>query len=71
LDNPNKRAEITQAAAAIDQLLAMNPHEQGEERDGGRRIFFVPPLVVLFSLDTTYSVVRVLNVRDLKRRKTE
>jgi hypothetical protein len=68
IDNVGERAEITRAAATIDQLLVTNPHEQGEDRNDDRRILFVPPLVVLFSVDTNHNVVRVLNVRLLKRR---
>jgi hypothetical protein len=67
LDNPALRAEITEATATIDRLLQFDPHEQGESRDDGRRILFVPPLVVVFSADAERNLVRVLNVRQLKR----
>lgn len=70
LDNPAQRAEFTQATATIDQLLLVNPHEQGESRDDGRRILFVPPLIVIFSVDADHNVVRMLSVRHLKRRGT-
>ena len=70
LDNPAQRAEFTQATATIDQLLLVNPHEQGESREDGRRILFVPPLVVVFSVDIDHDVVRVVNIRHLKPRRT-
>ena len=70
LDNTVQRTEITQATATIDQLLQFNPDEQGESRDDGRRILFVPPLVVIFRVNTEHNMVRVLNVGQLKRRGT-
>jgi plasmid stabilization system protein ParE len=70
LDHDAERAEITQAAAMLDQLLLSDPQAQGESRDDGRRILFVPPLVIVFRVDSDHSVVRVLNVRHLRRRGT-
>lgn len=68
LDNANQRAGITRATAAIDQILQFDPNEKGEARDDDRRIFFVPPLVVIFSVNVDRNLVRVLNTRHLKRR---
>lgn len=70
LDNSDQRAEITQATATVDRILLMNPHEQGESRADDRRILFVPPLVVIFRAQADHNLVRVLNVRHLKRRGT-
>ena len=68
LDNPAQRAEITQATATTDQLLQVDPQTQGESRDSGRRIVFVPPLVIVFRVETVRRVVRILNVRNMKWR---
>jgi hypothetical protein len=68
LDNPIQRAAITQATATTDQLLQDNPHAQGESRDNDRRIAFVPPLVIVFRVETVRRVVRILNVRNMKWR---
>jgi hypothetical protein len=70
LDNPDQRAQITEAAATIDQLLQFNPLEQGESRNNGGRILFAPPLVVIFRADTESRSVRVLSARQLKPRDT-
>jgi hypothetical protein len=70
LDNTNQRAEFTQATATIDQLLQFDPHQQGESRDDKRRVLFVPPLVVIFSVDIDRKLVRVLSARQLKRRRS-
>jgi len=56
------RREITPAAHAIDQQLQADPDDLGESRPGGRRVFFVPPLGVLYRVDVTRGVVRVLQV---------
>jgi hypothetical protein len=70
LDNPDQRSGITQATATIDQLLQFDPQEHGESRNDGRRIVFVPTLVAIISVDADHNVVRVLDVRQLKRRGT-
>jgi hypothetical protein len=70
LDNPDGRAEITNATTATDQLLKFDPGEKGESRGGDRRILFVPPLVVIFRVDSNTTTVRVLDARHLRRRST-
>jgi len=60
--SPEQRREITEAANMIDQILQVNPEEQGESRPNGRRIFFVPPLGVLFRVRQQQGFVRVLQV---------
>jgi hypothetical protein len=57
-----RRQAITEAAHQIDQQLQLNPDKQGESRPDGRRIFFAPPLGVLFRIFSEQSVVRVLQV---------
>ena len=68
LAHPEQRAEITQAAAAIDRLLCFDPAHQGESRDHDRRILFVPPLVAIFKIDDDHGVVHILNIRRLRPR---
>jgi hypothetical protein len=60
-DSAHRRL-ITAATDQIDSLLASDPEHQGESRSGNRRILFVPSLVVVFSVDTQHSLVRVLHV---------
>jgi hypothetical protein len=61
-----ERRIITQAMAKVDRLLRHDPHEQGESRNHGRRVMFVPPLVIIFKPDDSRRVVRVLKVREMK-----
>lgn len=70
VDNPDQRAAITESAATVDQLLRYDPEDRGESRDDNRRILFVPPLAIIYSVDLTHNVVRVLNVRLLSVRAT-
>ena len=68
LENPTNRIAIRQATANTDQLLAFDPLDQGESREGQRRVLFVPPLVLTFHVDVVRSLILVLNVRYSKRR---
>jgi len=70
LENSGSRNEISQAAATIDQFLAVDPEERGESRDKGRRVLFVLPLVVTFRVDVDRGVVRVLDLREARRRRS-
>ncbi len=45
------RSEVTDAADAIDRILARNPLSAGEAREGNRRILFVPPLAVYYDVN--------------------
>ena len=60
--NDPDRAEIAGAADAIDELLQIDPLNQGESRDGNTRIFFYPPLVVLYLVDSENHWVYVLTI---------
>jgi hypothetical protein len=62
------RQAITTACRVIDQRLASDPQNEGESRSKGRRILFVPPLVVLFRLESDGQTVSVLQVRLFRRR---
>ena len=57
-----ERRSITAATDRIDLLLSSHPENEGESRTGARRITFVPPLVVVFSLKSQQRVVRILHV---------
>jgi plasmid stabilization system protein ParE len=69
LNRPDERDEINRAAEDIDRLLSINPQQQGESRDLGRRILFAAPLVAIFRVDEQSRAVRVLNVRETRRRE--
>jgi hypothetical protein len=57
-----KRQAVTDAARMIDQRLAHDPRSQGESRDAGRRVLYVPPLAVIFKVNSKSKKVRVLTV---------
>jgi len=67
LDAQAERATITEATALIDRVLQENPQEQGESREGNERVLFASPLVVSFTVNEPRQMVRVVNVRHLKR----
>lgn len=56
------RAAVIAAANTIDQLLASNPEEQGESRDGVSRVLFVLPLGTLYDVHARDRRVTVLRV---------
>lgn len=56
------RASITTAAAEIDTLLSRSAGETGESRGDDRRIAFVPPLGMVFSVDEAQERAKVLHV---------
>ena len=68
LDRPGERDEIRRSSDSVDQLLSDSPLEQGESRDQDRRVLFLPPLVIIFRVDENSRVVRVLNIREMRRR---
>lgn len=56
------RQAITATTHVIDQQLAVNPSEKGESRPQDRRIFFVPPLGLLFKVNPNKQEVWILQV---------
>ena len=70
IDDPSERAAISEATALTDRRLRVNPQEQGESRAGNERVLFASPLVVSFTVNDPRSLVRIVNVRHLKRRST-
>lgn len=63
------RQAITEATHAIDGALQANPANQGDSREEGERVFFVYPLGIQFQIDAQHSLVRVLHVWDIRRRR--
>jgi hypothetical protein len=61
-ENAEQRRAITAATDLIDRLLQVEPSVEGESRPHNRRILFVPPLGVLFKVDSQRAVVRVVQV---------
>jgi hypothetical protein len=67
LERPGERGEINQATSTVDQVLSIDPQNQGESRDKGRRVLFVTPLIVFYRVEIEDRVVRVLDVRGTRR----
>jgi hypothetical protein len=61
---PDKPA-VRAAADAIDQELLVDAHTKGRPLDDRRRIFLMPPLAVVFTVDLGDCKVRVLRVARL------
>jgi plasmid stabilization system protein ParE len=61
------RQAITAASHAVDQRLRANPRQEGESREKGRRITFVPPLAVVFRVESDGETVSVLELRVFRR----
>jgi hypothetical protein len=69
LDYPQQRSSINAGASKLDELLRVDPADQGESRGvESLRILFVPPLVITYKVNEPDLLVQVLNVRFLKRR---
>jgi hypothetical protein len=56
------RQAVTDAANRIDYLLRIDPHHQGESREGNVRIAFERPLAVQFEIHDHDLLVEVLKV---------
>jgi hypothetical protein len=61
INAPNRQA-VTDAANRIDRLLRLDPHNQGESRDGDTRLLFERPLAVHFEIHDEDRWVEVLEV---------
>jgi hypothetical protein len=61
LDADDRNA-IATAAHVIDIALRLDPETVGESRGEGRRIFWEPPLGVIFIVSSDDRIVSVLNV---------
>lgn len=58
----SKREAVTQAAHRIDQQLQKAPQQLGESRPHDCRIYFDPPLGILFRVLPTNRLVEVVHV---------
>ena len=68
----NLREAIMQASAEIDRQLQTAPRDQGESRDDATRILFQAPLAVLYEVDDSRKLVRILRTwafRSVNQRK--
>ena len=63
------RAQISQAANAIDARLRLSPETAGESRAEDLRILLVPPLGVTFHIDPGARLVQVVDVWTFKSRQ--
>lgn len=57
-----QRTAITAATNGIDRALQINPDSEGESRPEGRRVYFEPPLGILFTVNTRLQTVTVTQV---------
>ena len=57
-----QRKAITEATNEIDRELKSDPRSKGESRPKNRRIFFAPPLAILFRVVPNQAKVQVLQV---------
>ncbi len=62
------RQAITAASHWIDAQLSKAPSQEGESREGGTRIAFIPPLSITFEVDEDAQVVMVAHVRRFRPR---
>lgn len=62
------RQAITAASHEIDRQLQIDPYIRSESRPGGRRVFFAPPLGILFRLEADGHTVSVLRVWLFRKR---
>ncbi len=59
----SERTAVTDASNSIDSLLALCPHDQGEERDLATRILIVSPLAVVYEINEDDRRVTILSIR--------
>ncbi len=62
------RKAISQASHRMEKELARDPENVGESREGSDRVHNDFPLGILFQVDTTDRIVRVLQVWLFKKR---
>ena len=63
------KAAVTNATSEIDRVLRLNPDRVGESRPDGRRILLESPLGVVYRIDYTNAVVRVVSVWRFRKSK--
>lgn len=67
--DPTARRAITDASDELDQLLLRDPGDQGESREEGARIAFVPPLGINFTVDSTQHLVTTFRAWSFQPRR--
>lgn len=67
--NATDRAVVTEAAAAIDRELHIDPTNVGESRADNDRILIIPPLVAKYDILPNEPIVRVLNIWQFSKRR--
>jgi hypothetical protein len=60
--NPALRSSVTQSSQRIDERLERDGDNEGESRDGNRRILFEPPLGVTLTVDPAQRRITVTHV---------
>jgi hypothetical protein len=58
-DEQQQRA-IFSASHQIDEELKIDPHKKGESRPGRKRVLFQAPLAVLYRVDHSRKLVRII-----------
>jgi hypothetical protein len=58
----SKREAVTRAAHQIDEKLQQDPEQLGESRPPDNRVYFEPPLGVLFRVLPSDQLVEVIHV---------
>ncbi len=62
------RQAITVATHLIDPQLRKNPNQQGESREEGKRVLFIPPLGISFEVDSQQRLVSIAHVWSFRPR---
>jgi hypothetical protein len=67
--NSSDPQAVADAADKIDRILAVNPLDAGESRDGDSRVIFERPLTVMYDVYPDDNRVEVFAVFDWSRRE--
>ena len=62
--NAGDKQTVTNAADAIDQILARDPSTAGESREEGMRILIEAPLAVVFDVRQDDRIAEVWHVKE-------
>jgi hypothetical protein len=65
------RAAIVTAIRIIDQQLSSAPHEQGESREGNKRVLFALPLGLQIQVEFDQQLVLVGHLWHIERRRRD
>jgi hypothetical protein len=57
--NATDQTAVTTSSHQIDQALASNPENQGEERPNNRRVLLAAPLFVFYRINNAQNTVTV------------